>query len=431
MMQKPSALHAGALLDASPYEFSGLLRPTPSRANTRVVYHHQQPQYRYHHNPYGAKVLPSPQSQQTAMMSASTPAPSSEISFASGYAQPQQPAPLPAFLPAETVQAAAQILLQAVAAAAAHSQQQQQLQQQPMASFSMPSTQQPFMPCNSLSTDDNSALLYSTFQQFGAPSQSGVAAPMPSMPEILGFGDDLVDDYPAAACPYPAAADMPPLMQQVTNVDELTVPSESASTTSEHPHQPASAFAVVQFKHEVCMYSYTGPATLRPGDFVVVEADRGTNVGCVQSVQAHPPTYAVPNRIVRPAEQSDIAEFYAVRRNEDEKITRSVQNMASSVGLGCKIVDTEFQTDGQKLTVYYSSRHPIDFRKLQRSLFRGYHCRIWLVNWSEVEARLKQADRCLAVPLCAKLGSRLAQTTNDAPAPAPSAKGSQPRQRTA
>jgi len=34
--------------------------------------------------------------------------------------------------------------------------------------------------------------------------------------------------------------------------------------------------------------------------------------------------------------------------------------------------------------VFFASKCFVDFRKLQRSLFREFRCRIWLVNWAEV-----------------------------------------------
>jgi cell fate regulator YaaT (PSP1 superfamily) len=69
---------------------------------------------------------------------------------------------------------------------------------------------------------------------------------------------------------------------------------------------------------------------------------------------------------------------------KEKRVTAQVQKLAESFGLGIRVNDTEFQMDGNKLTVFFSSRVFVDFRKLQRSLFREFRCRIWLVNWAEV-----------------------------------------------
>jgi len=185
------------------------------------------------------------------------------------------------------------------------------------------------------------------------------------------------------------------------------VPSTVSSTTaatSTSTMPPGERCVVVEFKHETCMYR--APFRVSIGDVVAVEADRGENIGRVVEICNQAPNYEVPNRVLRRASQQDISAVEALRANEVQ-VTTNVQRVAESVGLGIRVVDTEFQTDMNKLTIYYSARAPIDFRKLQRTLFRDYRCRIWIVNWSEVEFRKKQADRCLGVSICSKLGSRL------------------------
>jgi len=179
-----------------------------------------------------------------------------------------------------------------------------------------------------------------------------------------------------------------------------TVPAAGSSSTL----APNERCVVVEFKHETCMYR--APFRVAVGDSVVVEADRGENIGRVAEICVNAPTYDVPNKVLRRASAQEMQAVEALRTNEVQ-ITVNVQRIAESVGLGVKVVDTEFQSDMNKLTVFYSSRSPVDFRKLQRTLFRDYRCRIWLVNWSEVEFRKKQADRCLGVSICSKLGSRL------------------------
>lgn len=183
--------------------------------------------------------------------------------------------------------------------------------------------------------------------------------------------------------------------------------STASSTTTTVTTTSGPKFAMILFKHESCLYK--APFRISVGEFVAVEADRGENIGTVLEIVSEAPSYDVPNRITRRATTAEIVAFHELREREEET-TVSVQRTAESIGLGIKVVDTEFQTDMNKLTIYFSSRTPIDFRKLQRSLFRDYRCRIWLVNWAEVEFRKRQADRCLAVPICSKLGSRLNAT---------------------
>lgn len=226
----------------------------------------------------------------------------------------------------------------------------------------------------------------------------------------------------AAAAPAPAAADVHPLFanSSLSNSDASAASSASpAPSTVSTTIPPNERCIIVEFKHETCMYR--APFRVAVGDIVVVEADRGENTGRVVEICTQAPNYDVPSKVIRRGTPDDILALNNLRTHESQ-VTVNVQRVSESVGLGIRVVDTEFQTDMNKLTVYYSARAPVDFRKLQRTLFRDYRCRIWIVNWSEVEFRKKQADRCLSVSICSKLGSRL--NGSHAAAGAPSAAAS-------
>lgn len=152
------------------------------------------------------------------------------------------------------------------------------------------------------------------------------------------------------------------------------------------PKAPASSapqprFALVGFKHEASMFQ--APFRVAVGDVVIVEADRGEHIGVVQSITTQAPSYNVPSRILRHANAFEVDAIDELTLKES-KTTQAVQKLAESLGLGIRVVDTEFQLDQNKLTVFFTSKVFVDFRKLQRGLFREFRCRIWLVNWAEV-----------------------------------------------
>jgi len=146
---------------------------------------------------------------------------------------------------------------------------------------------------------------------------------------------------------------------------------------------PVEHFALIGFKHETAMYR--APFRVAVGDVVIVEADRGEHIGVVQSITTTRPAYNVPSEILRHASTVETSIIDDLTMKE-KRVTLQIQKLAESFGLGIRVVDTEFQMDGNKLTVFFSSRVFVDFRKLQRSLFREFRCRIWLVNWAEVNS---------------------------------------------
>lgn len=172
----------------------------------------------------------------------------------------------------------------------------------------------------------------------------------------------------ASAAPLPpphATTFLPPLM-----AGAATMPSEK--------------FAVVQFKHELC--TYQAPFRIAEGDRVIVEADRGEHLGTVHAILTERPPFNVPCRILRHASLREEEQLRMCAQREDQT-TYDIQKVSDNLGLTIKIVDTEFYVDGNKLTIFFASKHAVDFRALQRRAFKMCQARIWLINIAEVEQR--------------------------------------------
>lgn len=149
---------------------------------------------------------------------------------------------------------------------------------------------------------------------------------------------------------------------------------------------PQVRYATVQFKYEVA--HFVAPFRVAVGDRVVVEGDRGTHFGTVLSISTEPAHPEVARRVLRRATASDLEAFHLQKEHEIEAVS-----VATSIAASCRlnkdatIVDAEFQFDGQKLTIYVSRVSKtvfVDFRKLQRGLYKEYHCRIWCAYLDEI-----------------------------------------------
>jgi len=164
---------------------------------------------------------------------------------------------------------------------------------------------------------------------------------------------------------------------------ESPVPSPvllSASTSAPMAAASSSAirYASIRFKHDALFY--VAPFRVCAGDWVMVEGDRGEDLGRVEEITTDKPAYPVPLKITRKASQAD-HKALQTKRAKEEGAVRSAQTLADSLGLPIQIADCEFQYDYGKLTIFFRSkaRH-VDFRKLQRGLFREFRCRIWLTE---------------------------------------------------
>jgi cell fate regulator YaaT (PSP1 superfamily) len=145
-------------------------------------------------------------------------------------------------------------------------------------------------------------------------------------------------------------------------------------------------YAFVQFKHESA--TFLAPFKISTGDLVVVEGDRGENIGVVSDITKETPSYSVNKSVLRRATDKDRMAL-AQQRERESAATATTRAMAVALGLHGRVEDAEYQFDLNKLTIFV--RRPtkttfVDFRKLQRGLFREFRCRIWCAYLDEVEA---------------------------------------------
>jgi len=151
----------------------------------------------------------------------------------------------------------------------------------------------------------------------------------------------------------------------------------------------------------------SGTVQIHTGDLVIVEADRGKDLGKVtvdnltsqqmsmlQAQQqfeqqmvadnepSQPPSSVQrkdihPKRIYRLAQPNEITSL--VNKGEDEAKARLLcQNKVRQKKLPMEVVDAEYQWDRRKLTFYFVADRRIDFRELVRDLFKIYKTRIWM-----------------------------------------------------
>ena len=151
---------------------------------------------------------------------------------------------------------------------------------------------------------------------------------------------------------------------------------------------------------------------LRLEEPVIVEADRGLDLGRVQSTgetaakkcgggcasgcgtDEAPKAEAEP-KVVRRASQEEIKQHNDLRKQEEEA-RRAVMERVKRHDLGMKVSDTEWQWDRHKLTIYFTSEKRVDFRTLVRDLAGHFRARIELrqIGVRDEAARLSGVGRC-------------------------------------
>ncbi len=138
-------------------------------------------------------------------------------------------------------------------------------------------------------------------------------------------------------------------------------------------------------------FTWESDTALNVGDAVVVEAERGEDLGHVAAVGeaaelrcgvacsgcelGTPPT--AKGKVLRTASSQD-AHLGSELRRAEEDVRRKVMDRVASHGLSMKITDAEWQWDRKKLTVFFTAEKRVDFRALVRDLAALFRTRIEL-----------------------------------------------------
>ena len=164
-------------------------------------------------------------------------------------------------------------------------------------------------------------------------------------------------------------------------------------------------FAEVRFKGTRKEYfSYAG-LDLLPGSHVVVEAERGTDLGEVSAVGAiaerkcsssggcATPTPA--HKVLRVARRDEVDQSAALR-DDEVQVRERTRAMVAKHGLKMKVTEAEWQFDRAKLFIYFTAEKRVDFRQLVRDLARTFRTRIELkqIGVRDEAALLGGVGRC-------------------------------------
>ncbi|EJT98980.1 PSP1-domain-containing protein [Dacryopinax primogenitus] len=90
----------------------------------------------------------------------------------------------------------------------------------------------------------------------------------------------------------------------------------------------------------------------------------------------------MPKRIYSKAQPQE-TQLLVSKMHDETKALQLCQNKVRQKRLPMQVVDAEFQWDRRKLTFYFTADKRIDFRELVRELFRLYKTRIWMACLGE------------------------------------------------
>ncbi|KAG5470557.1 hypothetical protein LSCM1_01801 [Leishmania martiniquensis] len=175
---------------------------------------------------------------------------------------------------------------------------------------------------------------------------------------------------------------------------------------AEHPKQrpwPAETFcyvAHVEFKRGR-LRRFASPVTVKVGTYVIVPGDRGYDCGLVvqcalwnphkkafesETVQSLDPGVLLPGRfayimeVIRVATDEEVHRLHCEHVSMERLALATCREIADRLHLPMEVLDCEYQFDGTKISFFFDSCEVIDFRRLNKELFRIFNARIWMQN---------------------------------------------------
>lgn len=164
-------------------------------------------------------------------------------------------------------------------------------------------------------------------------------------------------------------------------------------------------------------FRFDEDAPLRENEYVIVEADRGQDLGWVRrAVDAgshtcdggcdhahHGPVVPPSKRVLRRAAPADVERRLTLEAEEPE-VRRRTRELVKRHGLRMKVSEAEWQWDRNKLTVYFTADKRVDFRALVKDMARTFKTRIELrqIGVRDEAKRLGGLGRC-GRELCCRL----------------------------
>jgi len=171
-------------------------------------------------------------------------------------------------------------------------------------------------------------------------------------------------------------------------------------------YEDALRVVEVAFKGNRRGYFNSADPELRAGTYVLVEVERGRDLGRVLSVGgvaarkcascSTPGEDPTPQaQVVRAADAEEIQQLHVLRADE-ERVRRLTREMVEQHGLKMKVSEVEWQWDRNKLTIYFTAERRVDFRQLVRDLARTFRTRIELkqIGVRDEAALLGGVGRC-------------------------------------
>lgn len=135
----------------------------------------------------------------------------------------------------------------------------------------------------------------------------------------------------------------------------------------------------IQFNTAGKLYDFSaGRTTVKPGDRVIVETERGKSIGQVVAGPIEVEDSLVPEGLKPIQRLADLADLATLAANtaKEKEAHKFCLSRIKERGMDMKLVRVEYLFDGSKAIFYFTADGRVDFRELVKDLAHAFHTRI-------------------------------------------------------
>jgi cell fate regulator YaaT (PSP1 superfamily) len=157
------------------------------------------------------------------------------------------------------------------------------------------------------------------------------------------------------------------------------MPDGAEPSQAEPAPHPFVNIVSVKFLNVARPYQFdSGDMQFLPGDYCIVETERGDELGeVVQATRPSPQHCGLKGikRVLRRAAETD-REVFLRKRSKETEAFAMCQVKIKEKHLSMKLVKVSHSSDERKATVFFTAEERVDFRELVRDLAQNLHTRV-------------------------------------------------------
>jgi len=172
-------------------------------------------------------------------------------------------------------------------------------------------------------------------------------------------------------------------LKHVATIDEFTTVDNSSEEKTVSRDVKGNNIYGVRFKVRTKFYVAEDSDQISLGHYVIVEGDRGSDLGVVVSMHTRTGLKRMnvkQNKFEKILRLAYYPEYQLLMQKyyDEQSALDYIKELAAMLFLPLKVLNCEYQFDREKIVIYYKSDKYVDFRKFLTAVWTTFRTRVWM-----------------------------------------------------